>query len=132
MDERDKLLRKARKTKNKEDCNLHKKSKNLFTKNWELQRETTIRIYQMKIVTIQVVFGMLLKKYFLANVKLMLKLTTLSVQICLVHIFLQLLIYSEGLAKRQSVHGNYVDTITWELMKLLNWNMYQSFLLKSN
>ena len=32
MDERDKLLRKARKTKNKEDWNLHKKSNNLFTK----------------------------------------------------------------------------------------------------
>ena len=31
MDERDKLLRKARKTKNKEDRNLHKKSKNLCT-----------------------------------------------------------------------------------------------------
>ena len=65
----------------------------------------------MKIITIQVVFGKLLKKYFQANEKLILKLTTLSVQICLVNIFLQMLIYLEGLTK-QLVHGSYLDTIS--------------------
>lgn len=65
----------------------------------------------MKIITIQVVFGKLLKKYFQANEKLILKLTTLSVQIRLVNIFLQMLIYLEGLTK-QLVHGSYLDTIS--------------------
>ena len=65
----------------------------------------------MKITTIQVVFGKLLKKYFQANEKLILKLTTLSVQIRLVNIFLQMLIYLEGLTK-QLVHGSYLDTIS--------------------
>ena len=51
----------------------------------------------MKIITIQVVFGKLLKKYFQANEKLILKLTTLSVQIHFLNIFLQMLIYLEGL-----------------------------------
>ena len=57
------------------------------------------------------VFGKLLKKYFQANEKLILKLTTLSVQIRLVNIFLQMLIYLEGLTK-QLVHGSYLDTIS--------------------
>ena len=65
----------------------------------------------MKIITIQVVFGKLLKKYFQANEKLILKLTTLSVQVRLVNIFLQMLIYLEGLTK-QLVHGSYLDTIS--------------------
>lgn len=65
----------------------------------------------MKIITIQVVFGKLLKKYFQANEKLILKLTTLPVQIRLVNIFLQMLIYLEGLTK-QLVHGSYLDTIS--------------------
>ena len=65
----------------------------------------------MKIITIQMVFGKLLKKYFQANEKLILKLTTLPVQIRLVNIFLQMLIYLEGLTK-QLVHGSYLDTIS--------------------
>ena len=42
----------------------------------------------------------------------MLKLTTLTVEIRLVNIFLQLLIYLEGLTKPQLVHVNYLDTIS--------------------
>lgn len=66
----------------------------------------------MEIITIQVVFGKLLKKYFQANEKLILKLTTLSVQIRFLNIFLQMLIYLEGLTKQQLVHGSYLDTIS--------------------
>ena len=108
MDERGKLLLKAHETKNKEDWNLYKKSKNLCTN----KLRTAKRHYYQNLLSDNSNspsgFWNAIKEIFQANVKFILKLTTLSVQIRLVNIFLQLLIYLEGLTKRQLVH----DTIS--------------------
>ena len=135
MDEWDKLLRKARKTKNKEDWNLCKKSKNLCTSKLRTGKRNYHQNLLNKNSNNPSGFWNAIKEIFQSKCKTNIKTNNSISANSLGEYFPTAVNLLRGAYKMTigtwKLPGNY-KLRTNESFKFINLNIYQSFLLKNN